>query len=104
MNWINRLQSKWNLKNTTQVIVVLIVFACTGFTVAFLKRPIIAYFVGEGEQNFWFWLIYLILIFPVYLLFLLLYGFIFGQFAFFWGFVKKTFGRFKRKKKDVEQE
>lgn len=104
MRWVEKLRQRWNLKNAKQVIIVLIVFACTGFTIAFLKRPIIGFFVEGGEQDFWFWLIYLILIFPVYLIFLLFYGFIFGQFKFFWGFVMKTFSRLKRKKKDAEQE
>ncbi|MFY0601077.1 MAG: prolipoprotein diacylglyceryl transferase [Cyclobacteriaceae bacterium] len=103
MSWVKKLQDRWNLKNTKQVVIVLIVFACTGFTIAFLKKPIVGFFVQEGEQNFWFWLVYLIVIFPVYCVFLLFYGFIFGQFKFFWGFVKKTFNRLRGKKNDAEQ-
>lgn len=104
MSWIERLQTRWNLKSTTQVVLVLIVFACTGFTVMFLKRPIVAFFTADGEQNTLFSVVYYILILPVYNVILLFYGFIFGQFRFFWEFEKKMFRRFKRKKKDAQQD
>lgn len=100
-NWIKKLQLRWDV-SAWQVIVILIVFAFTGFTVMFLKKPIVAYFVGSGEQSIVFTIAYYILILPVYNLFLLVYGFLFGQFKFFWAFEKKTLGRitkwFKSKK------
>lgn len=99
MSWIDKLQDRWELKNTAQVIIVLIVFACTGFTVMFLKDPIVDAITG-GERSLLFSVIYYILILPIYFIILLFYGFLFGQFAFFWGFVRKTGSRFKRKKND----
>ncbi|MFT4833675.1 MAG: hypothetical protein ACI83W_000301 [Marinoscillum sp.] len=99
MGWIDKLQTRWELKNTLQVILVLIAFACTGFTVLSLKRPIVAYFTADGEQGILFSIIYYILIFPIYNLILLIYGFILGQFTFFWEFEKKTFRRLTGKKK-----
>ena len=30
--WIEKLQARWNVKNAWQVILILVVFACTGFT------------------------------------------------------------------------
>lgn len=103
MNWTERLQKKWNLKNTQQVIIVLIVFACTGFTILWLKRPIVAYFTIDGEQNVWFSVAYFVLILPIYNLFLLFYGFVFGQFAFFWEFEKRTFRRITGKKDHAQE-
>ncbi len=100
MAWIDKLKTRWDLKSGWQVIIILVVFACTGFTVLFLKQPIVAFFTEDGETNIWFTIIYYILILPVYFVFLLIYGFLFGQFDFFWGFVKKTFGRMSGKKKD----
>lgn len=97
-NWSDKLKQRWNLQNTWQVIIVLIVFACTGFTVLFLKRPLFAYWFPEGDKPIWASILYYILIFPIYNAFLLGYGFIFGQFTFFWNFEKKTFRRMFRKK------
>jgi len=98
MSWIDKLQSKWNLKNTWQVIIVLIVFACTGFTVMFLRVPVIDFFIGEGERSTLFNILYFIFIFPIYNIILLAYGFVFGHFRFFWEFEKKTFNRIFRRK------
>jgi len=40
-----------------------------------------------------FTVLYYVLILPVYNLFLLIYGALFGQFKFFWAFEKRFFGR-----------
>lgn len=98
MSWILKLQSRWGLKNTQQVFVILLVFACTGTTIYLLKKPILAYFSTDGQVPIAFSIAYWIVIFPIYNAFLLLYGFIFGQFSFFWEFEKKTFRRLRRKK------
>lgn len=100
MSWIHKLKERWKLKNAFQVFIVLVVFACTGFTVLFMKRPIVAFFTADGEQNLWFSIAYYILILPIYNVILLIYGFIFGQFSFFWEFEKRTFKRLKGKKKE----
>ncbi len=99
MSYLEKLQQKWGLKSFNQLIIVLIVFACTGTTVLFLKRPIVAYFSPDGEQNTWFSIVYYILILPTYNVILLFYGFVFGQFEFFWAYEKKMISRFSRKKK-----
>lgn len=104
MNWIDRLQLKWKLKNTRQVLIILLVFACTGFTVLFLKRPVVGYFTADGGQNIWFSIAYYVLILPIYNVILLFYGFVFGQFEFFWEFEKRTFNRITGRKKHANEE
>lgn len=91
--WIEKLRSRWNLKSTAQVVIVLIVFACTGTTVLLIKRPLFAYWFPDGDKPLWASITYFILILPVYNVFLLFYGFIFGQFKFFWEFEKRFFKR-----------
>lgn len=91
--WIEQLKSRWNLKSTGQVIIVLIVFACTGTTVLIIKKPLFAYWFPDGEKPLWASITYFILILPVYNIFLLFYGFVFGQFKFFWNFEKRFFKR-----------
>lgn len=90
--WMDRLSARWGV-SPGRVLLILLVFACTGFTVLFLKRPIVAYFVGGGDQPALFTVLYYVLILPVYNLFLLIYGALFGQFKFFWAFEKRFFGR-----------
>lgn len=90
--WLQRLGARWGV-GPWRVVVILLVFACTGTTVLLLKRPVVAYFAGEGEQPVLFTALYYLLILPVYNLFLLIYGAVFGQFRFFWAFEKRFFGR-----------
>ncbi|WKN32891.1 prolipoprotein diacylglyceryl transferase [Porifericola rhodea] len=92
MGWIQNLQSRWEVKSTWQVIVILIVFACTGFTVMFLKQPLYK-LAGITEQtSAWIKVpYYMLTVLPVYQLVLLAYGFVFGQFQFFWKFEKRMF-------------
>jgi hypothetical protein len=90
--WVARLRKRWGV-GTGQVFIILLVFACTGFTVLFLKRPVVAYFAGDGEQPLLFSILYYILILPVYNAILLVYGALFGQFKFFWEFEKRFFRR-----------
>ena len=90
---MQKLQIRWKVKSAYQVIIILVVFACTGFTVLFLKKPLFQYWFTETEMPLWASTLYYILILPVYNIFLLLYGFLFGQFQFFWAFEKRFLNR-----------
>ncbi|MBL6446799.1 prolipoprotein diacylglyceryl transferase [Fulvivirga sp. 29W222] len=90
--WLDKLERRWNV-TTIQAIVILIVFACTGFTVLFLKEPILSLIAEKEDRNWVFTLCYYLLILPVYNTILLVYGFLFGQFNFFWEFEKRMFRR-----------
>ena len=95
---MQRLATRWDVA-PTRVIVILIVFACTGFTVMFLKRPLVAWVSGDGgEQPVLFGVLYYILILPFYNVILLIYGAVFGQFRFFWDFERRFFRRLFGKK------
>jgi len=89
MGWIDTLKQRWDLNTTWQVLVVLFIFACTGFTVMFLKNPLLGLIDPSYKESTTFTVLYYILILPVYNLILLFYGLIFGQFKFFWKFEKK---------------
>ena len=88
MTWLGRLRRRWDV-STGQVLVILLVFACTGFTVMFLKRPIVALLAGEGEQSVLLGVAYYVLVLPLYNAILLAYGTLFGQFRFFWNFERR---------------
>lgn len=96
--WIDRLKSRWGLSNTLQVMIVLAVFACTGTTVLLLKRPLFGWLFPDGVRPLWASITYYVLILPVYNVFLLIYGAVFGQFRFFWEFEKRFFKRLFGKK------
>jgi len=98
MSWLQKLQARWKVESVWQVIVILIVFACTGFTVMWIAKPILQWFFKSNPVPTWGKIIYYILILPIYNVFLLAYGFIFGQFKFFYEFEKRFLNRIFRNK------
>ncbi len=94
--WVAKLEKRWNV-TTTQVFIILLVFACTGFSVMFLKKPLLG--LLDANDSVWATVLYYVLIFPIYNIILLIYGFIFGQFSFFWDFEKRMFARIFRRSK-----
>jgi hypothetical protein len=93
-NWIEKLKARWQVNSAWQVFIILIVFALTGFTVMYGKRWFFG-IIGFDESTAWYIKtgVWIVLILPIYQIVLLFYGAIFGQFNFFWNFVKRTFGR-----------
>jgi len=88
-SFLKKMQEKWGLTSIFQVVLILIVFALTGMTVVWI-RPVIFDVLGIQNSNGWIKTIsYLVLVFPLYQCLLLAYGFIFGQFSFFWEKEKK---------------
>jgi hypothetical protein len=84
-------KERWNIKSNWQVFVIIVVFAITGSSAAYLSKPILSLFgIVKGNVSNWlYYPLYILLIFPVYQLLLVSFGFIFGQFTFFWAFEKK---------------
>ena len=96
MNWIEKLKFRWKLRSAWQVGVVLLAFACTGFTILFIKRPLLNFLAGEEGNSALATILYYIFILPLYNIILLGYGFILGHFRFFWEFEKRFVERFFR--------
>jgi len=103
---IEKLKQRWNVKNGWDVLIILCVFACTGFSVLYVKRWLFE-IIGLTEQSpAWIrWTVNILIILPLYQLILLFWGWIWQKFDFFWEFEKRMFGRigslFKRKSRHV---
>lgn len=100
--WVDKLKNRWNLQSTWQVVIILVVFACTGTTVLLIKSPLFTYLFPNGEKPLWANIAYYVMILPVYNILLLAYGFVFGQFRFFWNFEKKFFSRLFSRSKETK--
>lgn len=88
---MEKFKQRWGLKHNYQLVIIFIVFAVTGSTSAYISKPILSW-LGITKTDFPVWvyyLLYIILIFPAYQVLLLFFGFISGQFSFFWAFEKK---------------
>lgn len=107
---MEKLKQRWGITSNLQLAVIFIVFAITGSTSAYLSKPVTNW-VGITKDNLSLWLyipIRLIFIFPAYQILLVLFGFLFGQFKFFWKFEKKILrsiglGFFLQKKDDTQK-
>ena len=94
-SFFKTLQERWKLKSGLQVLLVLIVFACTGSSVILLKHAVGISNQSPAHIRFAFYFAVL----PLYNVLLLGFGFLFGQFKFFLEFEKRFFKRLNPFKK-----
>lgn len=94
---MKKLKERWNITSNWQLVIIFIVFAITGSTAAYLTKPVTSLFGISKDNLHWliYWLLRLLLLFPVYQVLLVIIGAIFGQFTFFWEFEKKMLHRMK---------
>ena len=91
---MNNLKKRWGIETNLQLTVIFIVFAITGSASAWLSKPFCIWLgITNEDLGHWFTPIRLILIFPIYQVLLVVIGFLFGQFKFFWAFEKKMLKR-----------
>jgi hypothetical protein len=92
---MEKLKQRWGIDSNFQIIVIFVVFAVTGSAAAKLAEPVTELIGLDRETtNAWvYWIIRILLIFPIYQVLLVAFGWIFGQFKFFWNFEKKMLKR-----------
>ena len=91
-----KLEKKWVLDYKWEMIRVFIVFAITGSSSVFVGRPIIK-LIGITKENLnpiLYWILFIIIGLIFYQILLVSFGWLFGQFKFFWEFEKKMLRRF----------
>jgi hypothetical protein len=87
---MGNLKKRWGIETNYQLTIIFIVFAITGSASAWLSKPVCFWLgITKVDLGFWFTPIRLLLIFPLYQFLLVIIGFLFGQFKFFWDFEKK---------------
>ncbi len=97
---MEKLKERWGIISNFQLIIIFVVFAITGSSSVYVAKPFLS-FIGMDKGNFpqewWgqtlYWILRILLIFPFYQILLVIYGWLFGQFKFFWAFEKKMLGR-----------
>ena len=101
---LEKLRIRWGLKYKWQIIIILIVFSITGSAAVFVKKIIFNLLGIDADTALWIKIpMYVITILPAYQALLLVFGFAFGQFKFFYNFQKKSFGRFVPKKRNSDR-
>lgn len=92
---MEKLKKRWGIRSNLQVVVILVVFALTGSCAAKLAAPLTVLIgLEKGSVPGWaYWPVRILLIFPIYQVLLVSFGWLFGQFTFFWNFEKKMLKR-----------
>jgi manganese efflux pump family protein len=87
---MEKLKAKWGIQSNLQLIIVFVVFAVTGSSSVFVSTPLFDYLgISKESLNILiYYVLKIIIVFPVYLVLLLFFGFISGQIKFFWKFEK----------------
>lgn len=89
-----KLKLKWGIKSNWDFFLINVVFALAGSTIVFERKPIFHFLGLTPETALWIKiLLYIPLIFPLYQLNLIIFGFLLGQLKFFWE-KEKQMGRF----------
>ena len=97
---LNRLKEKWDIKSNFQIIVILIVFALTGSASVKFAGPVLVFlninitmFEDILLGKVFYYLLRIIIVFPIYQILLILIGTLLFQFKFFWQFEKKMLSK-----------
>ena len=92
----NKLIQVFKVKDFNQLIIIFIVFGITGSLSVVLGKYVLIKVFGERFlNNDYYWLLRLILIFPIYQVLLIIVGALFGQFRYFWEIEKKILIKMK---------
>ncbi|MFT4942964.1 MAG: hypothetical protein ACI8RH_000702 [Flavobacteriales bacterium] len=87
---MKKLKERWNIDSNWRLAIVFIVFSITGSSAAKFAGPITESIGITKELDWYFyWPVRILIVFPVYQVLLVLFGWLFGEFHFFWGFEKK---------------
>ena len=94
---MKKLKERWGIESNFGIIMILLVFSVTGSSALKIARPLLDY-IGFTRDNFaddWYfsilyWTVRILIIFPIYQILLIIFGWLFGQFKFFWNFEKKN--------------
>ena len=97
---MSNLKERWGITSNWQIFIILFVFSITGSSSLFVAKPIIK-FIGITKENLnttVYWILYVLISFIFYQIMLVFFGWLFGQFKFFWNMEKKMLSRmgFKR--------
>jgi hypothetical protein len=88
---MNKLKERWGISSNFQLVVIFIVFAINGSLSAKISYFLMDY-IGLTKENlntFLYYFILILLVMPLYPFLLIVIGFLFGQFQFFFNFSKK---------------
>ena len=88
---MKKLKERWNIDSNWQLFVIFLIFAVIGSTSVKFAEPLMDALGLFEENTAWYvyWPLRFILIFPIYQVLMVIIGWFYGEFEFFWKFEKK---------------
>lgn len=92
---MKKLKKRWEVESNTQIVLILLVFSITGSISVKIAEPLtnLLGIPQESTPLLVYWPIRIVMIFCLYQLLLVGFGWLFGQYRFFWNFEKKMLKR-----------
>lgn len=92
---MNKLKERWGIESNLQIAIIIMVFAITGSTATYIGKPILGFLniTPETFSSVVYWTLRIVILFIMYQCLLVFFGWLFGQYAFFWNFEKKMLSR-----------
>ena len=92
---MNKLKERWGIESNFQIAIILIVFAVTGSTASYIGKPFLGFLniTPETYNSVIYWTLRMVILFIMYQFLLVFFGWLFGQYSFFWNFEKKMLSR-----------
>ncbi len=84
---LDTLRARWGV-GPWDVIAILLAFTLAGLSIVQLRTPLIGLLLPEDHPGWLGWVVYLVVLLPLYQALLLVWGTILGQHTFFWGRLK----------------
>ena len=93
---IQKVLKIFKVNSINRLIIIFIVFAITGSLSVILGEYVLLFFFSDNVvKGFFYWIIRILIIFPLYQILLIIVGSIFGEFNYFWSIEKKILKRLK---------
>jgi len=92
---MKNLKKHWGIESNFQFLIIFVVFAINGSLSARISGFAMNYFGINNENTHWFfyYLVLILLVLPLYPFLLMFFGYLFGQSKFFFPFSKKMLQR-----------
>jgi len=92
---MRKLKQRWGITSNWQIAIIFLVSAITGSTASYIGKPILSFLNINAQSlgSISYWALRIVLLFIMYQFLLVLFGWLFGQYQFFWNFEKKMLRR-----------
>ena len=93
---MNKILKLFKVESLLRLSIIFIVFGITGSLSVILGEYVVRFFFPDEEvKGFFYWIMRILIIFPLYQILLIIVGTIFGEFKYFWSMGKKILRRLK---------